>query len=225
MSLSIKRLVSKTKLPYPIFFAILCSSTYFFGVFLALLTDNLYNFFSEYGFILLCLFGYASGVFTIMLLNSLEASINEVRNYVVLKEEEWRSFRRKILEKATSRIYWLVFFFWIVYSFHHIFFTKMSWWKTSYNSQFIIDLYGFIVQGINGCFLGGIFMTLVSINLNLAYREIYSNNVFSTDIASSRGKRKLSKFKKLVVMETFAAAIVSALAVSIWSKQSFILLL
>jgi len=70
-----------------------------------------------------------------------------------------------------------------------------------------------------------IYDAIVSINLNLAYREINSNSIFSTDIASSRGKRKLSKFKKLVVMETFAAAIVSALAVSIWSKQSFILLL
>ena len=60
-------------------------------------------------------------------------------------------------------------------------------------------------------------MTLISISLNLAYREMYAQGIFTSDIATVRGKKRLSKFKKLVILEVFAAAVAGALAISIWS--------
>jgi len=148
----------------------------------------------------------------------LDESLEDVREYSILGDKEWNEFKENVRGKATSKIYWLLFSFWMVYSFYHIFFTKATWWSQDYNSQLTMDIYGFLVQGLNGCFFGGIFMTLISVSLNLAYREIYSRKVFSDDIITTKGKKKLSKFKNLILTETFAAAIIGALAISIWSK-------
>jgi len=61
-------------------------------------------------------------------------------------------------------------------------------------------------------------MAFISINLNLAYRKMYKCNIFKPEIASSKGIKNLSKFKKLILIETFSAALISALAITIWSK-------
>ena len=212
-------IISRTRLPYPLFFAVTCSSSYLIGVLLALLSGDLHIFLQEYGFILLGFFGFISGFFTFMLLKMFSESLSGIEEYIVLSGDKWNILKSKIEEKATSKVYWLLFLFWMIYSFYEIFIRGVTWWRRDYNFQLIVDVYGYLFQGFNGCFLGGIFMTLISINLNLAYREIYSRKVFNNSIVTIRGKKKLSKFKKLVILEVFAAAIAAALAISIWSEE------
>ena len=92
-----------------------------------MLTGNSNNFLSEYRFILLCLFGWISGVFVILLLSMLDESLEDVRKYSILGDKEWNEFKKNVRGKATSKIYWLLFSFWMIYSFYHIFFTKTTW--------------------------------------------------------------------------------------------------
>jgi len=152
-----------------------------------------------------------------LLLNILESSLDTIEDYIVLRKEEWQEFKKKVLDKASSKLFLIVFTFWMTYSFYHIFILNGVWWKTNYNSQLIINIYGYLAQGINGCLLGGIFMTLVSIDLNRAIRTLHKHKVFSKEIITEKGKKKLSGFKKLILTATIAAAIVSAIAISIWS--------
>ena len=217
----LKYLISRSGLPYPLFFAIICAVSYFSGIFLALSIGDVGLFLLDHGFILLCLFGYVSGTFTMLLVDTLNASLTDVEEYAEAGSIEWGDFKRRVEEKVLrNRAYWLVFLFWMTYSFYSIFVSRVTWWRQDYTGQLLMDVYGYLMQGLNGCFLGGIFMTLVSLTLNLAYREILSHRVFSSEIVMPRGKRRLSRFKKLVLIETFAAAVASALAISIWSKAA-----
>jgi len=201
--------------PYPVFFAVLCGSSYLVGVLLSWLMGSLDIFLADHGFVLLCLFGFVCGFFALLLARIFDDALEEAKSYAVLSEEEWRRFASKVRGLVGGWPCLAFFLFWVVYSFYCVFVSRDVWWSRGYSWQFAMDVYGFLVQALNGCFLGGVFMGMVSVGFNLAFREISAKDVFKAEVASARGG--LARFRGLVLAETFAAAVASALAISIWS--------
>ena len=170
-------------------------------------------FLADRGFVLLCLFGFVCGFFALLLARMFDNALKEAKSYTVLSEEEWQRFASKVRGLVGGWPCFAFFLFWVVYSFYCIFVSGDVWWGRGYSWQFLMNVYGFLVQALNGCFLGGVFMGMVSISFNLAYREISKRDIFRVEVASTRGG--LMGFRGLVLAETFATAVASALAISI----------
>ena len=206
---------------YPLFFALLSIALYLTCLLISYLLNDLTVYLSNPGWILMNIFGYITIVLTLFIIKNFNKSLAYVRKYTVLDDEKWKDFRARIKKEIFRKTYLIIFAFWMIYSFCHVFVYNLDgWWEvySKYNSPFIFDVLGYLIQGLNGCLFGGIYMAFIPINLNLAYRKMYKCDIFKPEIASSKGIKNLSKFKKLILIETFSAALMSALAITIWSK-------
>lgn len=216
------RLLRKIHLPYPATLAVVSVLLYGAGVALSVWTENLSQFLAEPGWIILSGFGLLSGTGAIYAIRQFDSALCDTKSLSRLRDDEFQRMKEKLSLMITSNLYWVVVVFWIVFSLSHVI-KGQSWWRSgvSYNHPLLIDLYGFLIQGWNGCLLGGMFLFTVPISLNFAYARICSLRYFGSEIATEEGVRDLSSFNRLITVNTLAAAVMSVLAIALWAKPAY----
>jgi len=156
----------------------------------------------------------------------LSEAVLELKPLLNLKEIEINDLISVLRKRALSRLYWVIVGFWLVFSTLHLYLVKEFGLSTSniveiasfYRNPSLIELYGWASQVINGCVLGGTFMFVIPIGMNLAYWELCSKIGFNNKALTISGKKFFSGFRKLITANTMAAAVSSGLAMGIWGR-------
>jgi hypothetical protein len=214
------RALGKTRPPYPATFAVLNLLLYTVGLATAAVAGNLGLFLAEPRWILINLFGFVNGTAITYAVRGFDSALSNARSLSTLTDDDFQQMRVKLSRLMTSKFYWLLVAGWLLFSFTHIVLLRQpAWWtRDGYNLPLVIDVLGFLIQGWNGCVLGGMFMFIVPIGLNLAYWRICRPGFFRPEVATPAGTKALSSFARLITGCTLAAVILSALAISIWAQ-------
>lgn len=215
------RLTRKTSLPYPAFFAVVSLVLYGVGLALAATTGNVRPLLSEPGWILVSLFGFVNGTAVLYAVRGFGSAMQRASWLTGLDDDEFHRARERLGGLATSDLHWIFVAGWFLFSITHVLILgQPSWWSRSgsYNYPLLIDAYGLVAQGWNGCVLGGIFMFVVPIGLNLAYRGVCQEGFLGQKAAAAEGTEALSGFTRLITVNTLSAAVLSALAIGLWAR-------
>ncbi len=215
------RFLGKTRLRYPTALAAITILLYGAGVALCAATGNTAQFLHEARWIVLSAFGWLNGVAVVYALKNFDAASVKAKSFSALGDGEFRRTRADISRLVTHPAYWAIVALWTLLSLYHLI-GERCWWQlgASYHQPLAVDIYGFVAQVWNGCVLGGMFVYIVPIGLNLAYAKVCSLKYFRSEIATEKGIRALSGFKRLITVNTLAAAVMSVLAIAIWAQAT-----
>jgi hypothetical protein len=215
------RLVRKAGLPYPVPLAALSLIPFAVGLVTAAGTGDLSLFLSEPRWILMSLFGLLSGTAAIYAVRGFDSALCEARSLILLNDSDFGRLRGDLRRLITSNFYWLVVAGWMIFSFVHVLLLRQpTWWTRGalYHYPLLLDMCGLLTQSWNGCVLGGMFMFMVPLTLNLAYSRICRPGMFSDGVAAPAERKALSAFTRLITVNTLAAAVLSAVAIAIWAQ-------
>jgi len=209
--------------------ALVCAisvTTYLAGLALAFSMGNVKRFFLHLEWLLTSAFGFVSGFSIIFSLKRLKEAVLELKPLLNLEEIEIDDLFLALREKALSRLYWIIVGFWLVFSTLHLYLVKKFGFSSSnivevasfYGNPPLMEFYGWASQAINGCILGGTFMFVIPIGMNLAYWELCSKIGFNNKALTISGRKFFSGFRKLITANTMATAVSSGLAMGIWGR-------
>jgi hypothetical protein len=212
------RFVNLIRLPHPLFLVFLNAILYLIGLLLAVQTNNFKEYLSQPRWVLMAVFGFLNGLSVLYAVRNFQEALDSTKPLLRIEENEWLDVKNELVNKTTSPTYWVIIVFWLFFSYYHLISTGSGWWSigTVYHHPEIMSLYGYVYQGISGCFLGGMQIGVVSINLNRAYRSIATQEFYTSDIITKRGKSLFKPVKRFIFLNTALTLILIAIGMSIW---------
>jgi hypothetical protein len=218
MGFWLEKLIAKTRIPFPIFFIAINIALYLGGLILATVTGNTSAYLSQPRWALMAAFGALNGNAIFITLRYFKKSLKSIKPLIVIEPDKWDTLQQRLLRQVTSPIYWIPVLFWLTFSYYSEFIRGSGWFSigVTYSHPELISVYGYLYQGISGCILGGMLMGMLPINLSLAFWKLTSQNAFSDEIITRRGKYLFGDMKNLVIINTAMLIVSTGIAMSLW---------
>jgi hypothetical protein len=208
--------ISRSGIPYPIFFTVLSIPFYLIGIPLMSVTGNLSSFLSEPKWIFLVIYGIVSGMLVIFVYRKFHDSLSDIK-HLISSESEFKKLRDKLFGYLSDKIYWVFVVFWPVMNITRLFepTAQQNWWWF-YHHPFLITLY-YIIVGLPTWIFGGMFIYMIPFGLTLAYRELCLKTSFKVEVLSVEWMAPFKGFKNLITVSMLFAVLISILGILIWA--------
>lgn len=209
------RFVSRLRIPYPVSFGLMALFLYLLGFPFMLATGNLQSFLSEPRWVLIALFGALNGILVVFVFRKFSNALDGIQ-YLIDAGGNFTEIKRKLLGHLTRRIYWVIVVFWLVLNFVESP-SSMRWWWF-YNQPGVITVYE-LIETLPCCVLGGIFMYMIPIGLNLAYRDLCLHTPFKKGEIRSEWLKPFKNFRWLITLTMFGAVVYALFPPNIWGTS------
>ena len=179
-----------------------------------IITDNFQPFLLDYRWVLTAIFGAYTGILIIFVLRNFSDSLNKIEH--LIDSGGFQKVKKKLLDHLTSKFYWIIvaLFLFITTSIFNE--AGQKWyWQSLYNETQLVSAYYF-VQNVPWCILYGIFMYMIPIGLNLAYRDLCLRTSFKKDILLSEWMEPFKGFRRFITLIMFGIVIYAVFPLYIW---------
>jgi hypothetical protein len=208
------RYAGKAGIPYPVTFVLMALFLYLLGFPFMALTGNLHSFLTEPRWVLVALFGALNGILIVFVYRKFSRALDSIE-HLVDTEADFRKTKQKLMGYLTNRVYWVVVVFWLALNFVESP-SSMRWWWF-YNQSQIITAYE-LIETLPCCILGGIFMYMIPVGLNLAYRQLCFNTPFKRDALEDEWMKPFRDFRLLITFTMFGAVVYAIFPPTIWGS-------
>jgi hypothetical protein len=216
LGLWLDKIICKSKLPYPLAFSLMALFLYLLGFPFMLASNNLTAFLHEPKWIIVAVFGALNGILVIFVFRKFSSSFEKME-HLFDSHAHFQEIKDKLLGHLTNRFYWIVVAFWLVLNFVEAPHTMRWWWF--YNQPQLTTAYELIAT-LPACILGGMFMYMIPIGLNLAYKDLCSNRFFEKDALISEWMKPFRDFKWLITFTMFGAIVYAVFPPYIWGTSA-----
>jgi hypothetical protein len=210
------RVVRKSRVPYPVFFGLMAAFLYLLGLPFMITSGNLHSFLAEPRWVIVALFGALNGVLIVFVFRKFSDSLTGIQP-LIGAEEDFQKIKDKLLAHLTRRVYWFVVGLLLALNSIESPQTMRWWWF--YHQPDLITIYA-LIETLPCCILGGMFMYMIPIGLNLAYRDLCFNTLFQKDALVRDWMKPFKDFKWLITMTMFGAGVYAVFPPNIWGMPA-----